>query len=266
MIKATALIAEDEALLAENLRQELAKVWPELEIVAMAPHGQAAVQGALAHRPDICFLDIRMPGLSGLEAAAALTEEWPDDAPFPLLVYVTAYDEYALQAFEHAAVDYVLKPVQAERLARTCQRLQTALAMRRDASSAGPALQATVEQLRQLLSTTAQNLPPLRLLQVGLGNQIAMLPVDEVLYIEAADKYLRVMTADREHLLRMSLRELLPRLDAQRFWQVHRSLIVRADAIALAVRDDSGRIKLHLHGSADVLSVSRLYSHLFKSM
>ncbi|MDN3919868.1 LytR/AlgR family response regulator transcription factor [Roseateles violae] len=268
----TALIAEDEALLAENLRQELARCWPELQIVAMAAHGREAVDMALARRPAILFLDIRMPGLSGLEAAAELAEDWPDDGtPFPLLVYVTAYDQYALRAFEQAAIDYVLKPVQPERLAQTCQRLKTALAQRAAAAStASPpsALESAVEQLRALLGQGAPAAPaaPLRLLQVGVGNQILMVPIDEVLYFEAADKYVRVLTADREHLLRISLRELLPQLDGQRFWQVHRSLIVRADAIERAVRDEGGRISLHLRGRPEKLAVSRLHAHQFKGL
>ena len=262
----TALIAEDEPLLAENLRAELARLWPELQIVAMAVHGQAAVDQALALKPSICFLDIRMPGLSGLEAAAALAEDWaagPDAAPFPLLVFVTAYDQYALQAFEHAAVDYVLKPVQPDRLAQTVQRLKAALAKQQKAAFG---MQSAVDQLRALLGAPTPAAPTLRLLQVGVGNAIVMVPVDEVLYFEAADKYVRVLTADKEHLLRISLRELLPQLDNGRFWQVHRSLIVRADAIQRATRDEAGKITLHLQGSADKLAVSRLYAHLFKSM
>ena len=259
----TALIAEDEPLLAENLRAELARLWPELQIVACVAHGQAAVDQALVQKPSICFLDIRMPGLSGLEAAAAMAEDWGDAAAFPLLVFVTAYDQYALQAFEHAAVDYVLKPVQPDRLAQTVQRLQAALAQRQ---SAPTGMQAAVDQLRALLGAPMPAAPALRLLQIGVGNSVLMVPVDEVLYFEAADKYVRVLTVDKEHLLRLSLRELLPQLDCERFWQVHRSLIVRADAIQRALRDEAGKITLHLHGSADKLLVSRLYAHLFKSM
>lgn len=271
----TALIAEDETLLAESLRQELGRLWPALDVVAMAGHGQEAVDQALRLRPDICFLDIRMPGLSGLEAAAALAEDWPGEgAPFPLLVFVTAYDQYALQAFEHAAVDYVLKPVQTERLAQTCERLRRALLARQ--AEQGPALapavlQSTVDQLRQLLgagglASSMSRPEPLRLLQVSVGQTIQMVPVDEVLYFEAADKYVRVLTRNKEHLVRISLRELLPQLDSQRFWQVHRSVVVRADAIDRAVRDESGRLTLHLHGSVDTLNVSRLYAPLFKGM
>jgi len=255
----TALIAEDEALLAQALRQELATLWPELNIVAHAPHGQAAVEQALAHKPDICFLDIRMPGMSGLEAAAAMAEEWPDDAQsFPLLVFVTAYDQYALQAFEHAAVDYVLKPVQRERLAQTVERLKARLGKRQ----ASGGMDDTMAQLRALLAPQAA--PTLKLLQASTGNTIHMVPVEDVLYFEAADKYVRAVTADKEHLLRISLRELLPQLDGQLYWQIHRSVIVRATGIERAVRDEAGKLTLHLRGHADKLAVSRMYGHLFK--
>jgi DNA-binding LytR/AlgR family response regulator len=261
----TALIAEDELLLAEHLRSELAQLWPELEIVAMAAHGQAAVDAALAKRPQVCFLDIRMPGLSGLDAAAAMAEDWPEGEPFPLLVFVTAYDQYALQAFEHAAVDYVLKPVQRERLDQTVQRLRQALSAR-----AKPQLSEAMAQLRALLGSgmaaPAPAAPPLRLLQVSVGNTIQMVPVSEVLYFEAADKYVRVITAGKEHLVRISLRELLPQLDGGLFWQVHRSVVVRADAIAKAVRDEAGKLSLHLHGCPERLAVSRMYAHLFKGL
>lgn len=268
MSKPTALIAEDEPLLAENLRQELARLWPELEIVAMAPHGQAALDGALSLLPDICFLDIRMPGLSGLEAAQALAEDWPEGRPFPLLVFVTAYEQYALQAFERAAVDYLLKPLQPERLAQTCRRLQAALSARHKNGEGGEKIDQAVAQLRLLLgaSPPVAPQPPLRLLQIAQSSSILMLPVDDVLYFEAADKYVRVLTAEKEHLMRTSLRELLPQLDGTRFWQVHRSVLVRSDAIDRAVRDEAGKITLHLHGSKDRLAVSRMYAHLFKGM
>ncbi len=261
----TALIAEDEALLAENLRQELIRLWPELQIVAMAAHGQAAVEAALAHKPMICFLDIRMPGMTGLEAAAAMAEDWPEGTPFPKLVFVTAYDQYALQAFEHAAVDYVLKPVQSERLAQTVARLKSSLVP----EQGNEALQAAVQQLRGLLGATpaAAAAQPLRLLQVSVGASILMVPVDEVVYFEAADKYVRVVVSSgKEHLVRISLRELLPQLDQSRFWQIHRSIVVRADAIERAVRDEAGKLSLHLHGSKERLGVSRMYAHLFKAL
>lgn len=270
-MKARALIAEDEPLLADNLRHELLALWPELEIVAIAGNGEAAVTEALARRPDIVFLDIRMPGMSGLEAAEALAEDWPDGAAFPLLVFVTAYDQYALQAFERAAVDYVLKPVQPARLHATVQRLQAGLAAKTAAVPAGE-LGDMVERLRGLLgpglaaSGATAGPEPLRVIQVGVGNAIHMVPIDEVLYFEAADKYVRVITAAREHLIRTSLRDLLPRLDAGRFWQIHRGTVVRAEAIASAERNESGHVTLKMQGRPDKLVVSRLYAHRFKAM
>ena len=279
-MNATALIAEDEPLLAANLQAELARAWPALRIVANVGHGAAAVEQALVQAPDVVFLDIRMPGMSGLEAAQALAEEWPAEArrPLPLIVFVTAYDQYALQAFDRAAIDYLVKPVRPERLAQACERLQAALTARQapSANGAAPALlDATLAQLRQLLATPSLDGaaapaagPPSRLgvIQASVGNAIHMVPVDEVLYFEAADKYVRVITAQREYLIRTSLRELLPQLDLQRFWQVHRGTVVRADAIATAVRDESGKVQLSLRGHADKLVASRLYAHLFKAM
>jgi DNA-binding LytR/AlgR family response regulator len=270
---ARALIAEDEPLLAESLRAELAALWPRLDIAAVVGNGEAAVVESLALRPDIVFLDIRMPGMSGLEAAQALAEDWPEDARFPLLVFVTAYDEYALEAFERAAVDYVLKPVQPARLEATVKRLRSALESRASGAAAGE-LGEVVERLRRLLGAAAPGAAsppgpadePLRVLQVGVGNAIHMVPLGEVLYFEAADKYVRVITAQREHLIRTSLRELLPRLDAGRFWQIHRGTVVRADAIAVAEREESGRVTLRLQGRPEKLVVSRLYAPRFKAM
>jgi DNA-binding LytR/AlgR family response regulator len=267
----TALIAEDEALLAAHLQAELARLWPDLRVVANVSHGAAAVEQSLALRPDIVFLDIRMPGMDGLEAAQAIGEDWPEGEAPPLLVFVTAYDQYALQAFEQAAVDYVLKPVQPERLAQTCARLRAALERRSE-----PQGEATVEsalsQLRVLLgapglgASAASPAARLNVIQAGVGAAIHMVPVQEVLYFEAADKYVRVITAEREHLIRTSLRELLPQLDPDRFWQVHRGTVVRSDAIASALRDESGKLTLTLRGHGDKLTVSRLYAHRFKPM
>ncbi|KQU80573.1 MULTISPECIES: LytTR family DNA-binding domain-containing protein [unclassified Rhizobacter] len=267
---ATALIAEDEPLLAANLKAELQALWPGLQVVASVAHGEAAVQQALALRPQLLFLDIRMPGMSGLEAAQAIAEDWPDDgSPLPALVFVTAYDEYALQAFEQAAVDYVLKPVQPARLAQTCARVQAVLKQR--ASAGGGAIDAALGQLRLLLGSGAPAAPapavaPLTVIQAAVGSAIHLVPVAEVVYFEAADKYVRVVTLEREYLVRISLRELLPQIDLQRFWQVHRGTVVRSDAIATALRDEAGKVTLTLRGHADRLAVSRLYANLFKPM
>ena len=267
-MKASALIAEDEPLLAESLKQDLARLWPELTVVNVVGDGQAAVQQALGLRPEVVFLDIRMPGLNGLEAAQVLSEDWPTEhGPCPLIVFVTAYDQHALDAFEQAAVDYVLKPVQPERLPRTCERLQKALALRQGHGSdeEEALLMGRLRQLLQASDPVAAG-QPLRLLQASQGNTLHMIPVDEVIYFEAADKYVRVITSQAEHLLRMSLRELTPRLPPGQFWQIHRGTLVRADAIAMARREDNGRFTLTLKGHADQLSVSRLHTHLFKAM
>jgi len=278
----TALIAEDEPLLAGHLRQELARVWPELDVVAMAADGLTALRRGLELRPQVAFLDIRMPGLSGLEVAAALAEDWPDDAdaPFPLLVFVTAYDQYAVQAFERQAVDYLLKPVDAQRLARSVQRLQARLAPHPAApvvptgSSTANALTQAVEQLQALTRSIAAGagqevghpVARLEVIQAQVGHTVHLVPVDEVLYFEAADKYLRVVTADQEHLIRLSMRELLPQLDPQRFWQVHRGTVVQARAVSRAIRDEAGRVTLQLRERPERLTVSRLYAQRFKGM
>jgi DNA-binding LytR/AlgR family response regulator len=268
----TTLIAEDEPLLAQTLANELCALWPGIHIVATASDGLSAVQLALQHRPDVLFFDIRMPGQSGLEAAAELAEEWPIDTPFPLLVFVTAYDQYAIQAFEAQAVDYVLKPVRADRLAQTVTRLQNGLRQRQ--RQPGPQtseqLDPVLQQLRALLSASTEAAKPdvpLQLLQASVGNQLRMVPVADVLHLEAADKYVRVFTTDgAEVLLRTPLKELMQRLDAQVFWQIHRGSVVRATAIESVTRDESGRLSLRLKGLPDRLAVSRLYAHLFKAM
>ncbi|RFU44570.1 LytTR family DNA-binding domain-containing protein [Paraburkholderia sp. DHOC27] len=286
---ANALIAEDEPLLAANLQAELQRLWPELRIVASVGDGVSALQQGLALQPDVVFLDIRMPGMSGLEAAEALAEDWPDDGrPLPLLVFVTAYDEYALRAFERAALDYVLKPLQPERLAKTCQRLQAALQARGQPAALESTLAPMLDQLRGLFgvsvagasalqanantntnastSTSTSTSTPLRMIQASAGNTITMVPVSDVIYFEAADKYVRVITSDREHLIRVSLRELLQQLDPQAFWQIHRGTVVRADAIASATRDEAGKLTLNLRGHSAHLTVSRLYADRFRAM
>ncbi|MFM0163430.1 LytR/AlgR family response regulator transcription factor [Paraburkholderia sediminicola] len=273
-MKTTALIAEDEALLAADLQAELLKLWPDLEIVASVGDGEAAVEQALNLQPDVLFLDIRMPGMTGMECAQALAEDWPENGKrFPLIVFVTAYDQYALQAFERAAFDYVLKPVQPERLAKTCARLQERLQDRTAPTTAVSPLDAVVDQMRELLAAGRPESPhrmsantPLRLIQASAGNTITMIPIDDVVYFEAADKYVRVVTAEREHLIRTSLRELLQQLDPQRFWQIHRGAVVRCDAIDTAQRDESGKLTLTLRGNPTRLVVSRLYADLFRGM
>jgi len=260
----TALIAEDEPLLAQALQAELAKAWPELRILATVGDGASAVTQALALKPDVLFFDVRMPGQTGLEAAAELADEWPHGAAFPALVFVTAYDQYAVQAFATQAVDYLLKPVQPARLAKTVAKLQELLARR---SQGGNDFEGTLGQLRQLLGAAhgaAQ--PQLKVIQASVGSSIRMVPIEEVLVFEAADKYVRVLTAGHEYLIRTPLKELVPQLDAQQFWQVHRGTVVRASAIEAVHRDEAGKLHLQLRGRGEKFPVSRLYAHLFKAM
>ena len=262
-MNATALIAEDEPLLAQALQAELLHAWPELAVVKVVGDGEAAVVQALALRPDVLFLDIRMPGQSGLEAAAELAEEWPDDHPFPALVFVTAFDAYAVQAFETQAVDYVLKPVQPERLRLTVQRVQALLAQRRPATGV---LAATLAQLRSLMTQPQSPAPRLQVIPASVGNSIRMVPVAEVLAFEAADKYVRVLLAQGEVLIRTPLKELMPQLDPAVFWQVHRGTVVRADAIESVTRNEAGRMGLRLRARTEAFAVSRLYADRFRAM
>lgn len=258
----TALIAEDEPLLAQALQAELKRAWPELQVLATVGDGAAAVEAALQQRPEVLFFDIRMPGQGGLEAAADLADAWPADLPFPALVFVTAYDQYAVQAFEAQAVDYVLKPVQASRLQKTVEKVRGVLARR-----ANPPMDATLEQLRHLLAgAPAAPQAQLKVIQASVGSSIRMVPVEEVVFFEAADKYVRVVTGEHEVLIRTPLKELLPQLDANLFWQVHRGTVVRATAIESVLRDEAGKLHLALKGRKDKLAVSRLYAHLFKAM
>jgi len=265
----TALIAEDEPLLAAALQKELGKAWPQLKVLGVAGDGASAVAQALDAQPDVLFFDIRMPGQSGIDAAAELADAWPQGKPFPALVFVTAYDQYAVQAFETQAVDYLLKPVQPARLAKTVAKVQDVLARRAQGATD---FEATLGQLRSLLGTVdrpagaAGAQSALKVLQVSVGNNIRMVPIDEVLYFEAADKYVRVLTADHEFLIRTPLKDLLPQLDEQRFWQVHRGTVVRSDAIDTVSRDEAGKLHLAMRGRKERLPVSRLYAHLFKAM
>ena len=271
---ATALIAEDEPLLAQALQAELARAWPELRVLGTVGDGASAVAQALQLLPEVLFFDIRMPGLGGLEAAAELADDWPEDHAFPALVFVTAYDQYAVQAFEAQAVDYLLKPVQPERLQKTVSKVKLALMGRSQAAinseaNHAPSLEPTLEQLRQLLAATRPPVAssgPLKVIQVSVGNSIRMVPIDEVLYFEAADKYVRVLTASHEYLIRTPLKDLLPQLDAQNFWQIHRGTVVQAAAIEAVTRDESGKLALSLRGRAEKLAVSRLYSQQFRAM
>lgn len=264
----TALIAEDEPLLAQALKAELARAWPELQVVSTVGDGASAVAQTLALQPDVLFFDIRMPGLGGLEAAMELADAWPAQSastkPFPALVFVTAYDQYAVQAFEAQAVDYLLKPVQLDRLKKTVTKVQQALA---NHAQQAIDFEATLSQLRGLMLTApSASAEPLKVIQAGVGNRIHLVPVDNVLYFEAADKYVRVFTAGHDYLIRTPLKDLLPRLDPNSFWQIHRGTVVNVTAIDTVTRDEAGKLWLQVRGRADRLAVSRLYAYLFKAM
>ncbi|MDN2717043.1 LytTR family DNA-binding domain-containing protein [Janthinobacterium sp. SUN120] len=280
-----ALIAEDEPILAAALAHALQRLWPELDIVATCPNGVEALRQGLALQPDILFLDIKMPGKTGLEAAEELAEQWPDGVPFPHIVFVTAYDEYALAAFEHAAADYVLKPVNDARLGKTVERLQQRLrdsgngngtatasptpATAPAATAASAADSASDGNMARLLSQLQAMLPPaprLQMIRAAVGNSVRMIALADVVYFEALDKYINVVCQDSEALIRTSLKELLPQLDPQQFWQIHRGTIVNASAIATAVRDEAGKLSLTLRQHPAQLRVSPLYAHLFRQM
>lgn len=277
---ARALIAEDEPILAATLARILHDLWPQLEIAAIAPNGIAAVEQGLALRPDILFLDIKMPGRTGIEAAEELAERWDGDRPFPQVVFVTAYDDYAVQAFEHAAIDYVLKPVGEARLARTVERLQARLHPVRGHGAEGhgarpvDGLAQLVEQMRALLPAPAASVatdaptaaPHLDVIRAAVGNVVRMIPVQDVLYFQALDKYVNVATVDGDALIRLSLKDLLAQLDPARFWQVSRGGIVNARHVLSASRDDFGKVQLTLRGRSDKLKVSPLFAHLFRQM
>lgn len=278
-----ALIAEDEPLLARSLQGELLKLWPLLQ-THIASDGLKAVDMALALLPQLLFFDVRMPGQSGLEAAQEIAERWPQNKPLPQLIFVTAFDEYAVQAFEQAAVDYIVKPVKPVRLQQTLERIQainrplapiesSQSALENIANAASQeADEPLLTHLRALLRSPPGAAPAQRLqrIQASVGNQIVMVALQDVAYFEAADKYVRVLTGltqpERELLIRTPIKDLLPQLDPDEFWQIHRSTLVRASLIESVQRDEAGRLSLTLRGRQESLSVSRLYASLFKAM
>ena len=261
----TAVIAEDEPLLARTLSSLLAQAWPDLQVVEIAEDGLKAVELALEHTPDVLFLDIKMPGKTGLEVAEAVADEWPEGKAEPLFVFITAYDGFAISAFEHAAVDYLLKPATLERLSSSVARLKQRLAERAGPPAAGE--MASLMQRVQSISTPAGESPqPIKVIRAGVGNTVRMIPVADVICFEATEKYVNVVTATGEALVRMSLRELMSRIDTTDFKQVHRSVLVNFNAIASATRDDNGHYSLTLRGLQRPLKVSRAFGHLFRAM
>jgi DNA-binding LytR/AlgR family response regulator len=249
-LKPRAIIAEDEPVLQTGLKRLLTAVWPELDIVAMASDGLQATQQLKRHRPDVLFLDIQMPGCSGLEVARVASGRCH-------VVFVTGYDQHAVTAFEHGAVDYLMKPVTAARLSTACARVRERLAMR----------PANLDALVAKLADAVVNRPAyLRWINVESGPNVRLVTVEEICYFHADTKYTRLVTADRESLIRMSLKELLDVLDPAEFWQIHRSAIVNVNAIMEVSRDARGHPMLHLKQRNEALQVSQPFAHLFRQM
>ncbi len=246
----TAIIAEDEAILRTQLATKLAKLWPELEIVAQVEDGAAALEALEERAPDFMFLDIRMPEMTGVEVARLVGAR-------SRVVFVTAYDEYAIQAFEAGAVDYILKPATDDRLAITIGRLKEKLG-------------AQPQDLSAVLSRIAEHIGPkrerLQWIKATVGQNLRLIPVADVLFFQSDEKYTRVVTAEGEALIKTPIRELIDGLDPEVFWQIHRSTLVNVNAIAAVTRDFRGQAHVKIRGTDDTLVVSRIYSHLFKQM
>jgi DNA-binding LytR/AlgR family response regulator len=252
MTRPTAIIAEDETPQRQELRALLAELWPELSIVAECEDGLTALEALEQHRPRVAFLDIRMPGMSGLEVARAAGAHCH-------VIFLTAYEEYALRAFDEGAVDYLLKPVVRDRLALAIERAQSRFA-------GGPRVDMTalIDLVQARLAPGGK--PGIRWITASVGNAVKMYSIDEVLFFQAQDKYTRVATATGEGHIRTPLKELLPALDSETFWQVHRSVIVRVGAIHAVEKGDDGKLQLTVRGRPDVLPVSSTFQHRFRGM
>ena len=267
-----AVLADDERLMREQLRSRLTEVWPDLDIVAEAKNGIEAVELVKEHKPDLVFLDIRMPGLTGVDAARQIAQ-LPEDEDWllPEIVFITAYDQYAVEAFEQGVADYVLKPAERERLQVTVERVKKRLSQRHsnepvpdDGKPAAP--------MQQLLHKLSAQLNPgsapayLQWIQATVGQAIQMIPVEDVLFVISDEKYTRVQTATLEALIRKPIKELVDELDPKLFWQIHRSTLVNVKAINGITRDFRGRQLVGVKGLTEKLEVSRSYTHLFKGM
>ncbi len=251
-----AILADDERLMREQLRARLAEVWPELVVAGEAKNGQEAVELVQELRPDLAFLDIRMPGLTGVEAARAIGNACH-------VVFVTAYGEFAIEAFEQGAVDYVLKPAETARLQVTVQRLKQRL------QAPPPDLHGLLDELTRKLETVAagqRSQPYLQWIQATVGQQLRLIPTGEILFFVSDEKYTRVQTEAYEALIRVPIRELVEQLDPQQFWQIHRSTIVNVRAVSGIVRDFRGRQLVTFKNHAEKLEVSRSFTHLFRQM
>lgn len=249
----TAVLADDEPLLRAQLRTTLATLWPELRIVGEAAHGEDAVAQVAQHRPQFVFLDIEMPGMNGLQAAAQIQG-------LAHLVFITAYNQYAVDAFERGAIDYVLKPASEARLAQTVGRLRQRVA------PAAPDAALVSAALAQVAAALGKSIPQrLKWIQASVGSQIRLVPVGEVLFFQSDAKYTRVVTRDGESLIRKPLKELVEEVDPEQFWQIHRGTVVNSRLISHAVRQDD-RLLVVLKDHGQRLEVSRSYAHLFRSM
>jgi DNA-binding LytR/AlgR family response regulator len=252
------IIAEDEPLLARALALQLNEHWPSARCAGLAANGAEALKLAEEFNPDVAFLDVRMPQLDGLEAARQLCMR---DKP-PLIVFVTAYDAYALDAFETAAIDYLLKPVEIARLTKCIERLSSQLARGGNDDSVGD----MAARVAELLGGGSNRREKLRFVRAGAGTTVKLIPVSEILWFEAEDKYITVATHEGDSIIRMPLRELLEQLDEELFWQVHRGTVVNSQHVTLAKRDELGHLTLTLKGRKDEIAVSRQFAHLFKQM
>lgn len=250
----TALIADDEEGPREQLLSALRSAWPALQVVAVAAHGVDAWDAFLEHEPEVCFLDIRMPGLSGIDVARRIGDQ-------AAVVFATAHGDHALAAFDAGAVDYLLKPVDAERLRLTVARLQS---RRGPAAASAPADPTALQALLTQLAAQVRRAPPLAVLQAGVGREVRLIRTQDVIYFESDARYTRVVHADGDALIRTPLKELLAQLDEQVFWQVHRSVIVNHRHISAAVRVDEGQMHLSLRERSETLPVSRHFQGLFK--
>jgi DNA-binding LytR/AlgR family response regulator len=246
-----AVIADDEPLLRAQLKSRLERLWPELAVVHEMENGRGVEEVLRRHAPRVFFLDIHMPGVNGLEAARAIGNR-------AHVVFITAYDQYAVEAFERGAVDYVLKPFDEQRLALTVERLRDRL------GAPPPAIEALVEQLAGRLAGRAPE--HLRWIKASVGSNVRLIPVEEVLFFQSDEKYTRVVTAEAEALIRKPIRELLEELDPERFWQVHRATIVNVDAIASVRRGLKDQAEIALKGRRETLVVSRAFTHRFRQM
>ena len=263
------IIAEDEHNLALALKDALARTWPELRVLDVVGNGPAALIAVDTHAPDVLFLDIRMPGITGLQVAERLSGDAQNvqRVKTPLIVFVTAYSEYAVQAFDREAVDYLVKPIDDARLAETVTRLKNRLEVRGSGSSSETSteLSRALALMLRLAQTTPSN-SYLQFLRAGIGDTVRIVPVDEISHLQAQDKYVSLYTRNGEQLIRIALSELNSQLDPHVFVQVHRSTIVNMRFVETAARDFTGKVTLTIKGVKGKVHVSRQYAHLFTRM